>query len=59
MTRLRRGDRADATGTLAAAGVDTPRVDAEQLAALTAAESTAAGSHSTSPTSRSSAAIAS
>lgn len=35
MTRLRRAI-ADATGTLAAAGVDTPRVDAEQLAAFTA-----------------------
>jgi release factor glutamine methyltransferase len=35
MTRLRRAI-ADATGTLAAAGVDTPRVDAEQLAAYTA-----------------------
>jgi release factor glutamine methyltransferase len=35
MTRLRRAI-ADATDTLAAAGVDTPRVDAEQLAAYTA-----------------------
>jgi release factor glutamine methyltransferase len=35
MTRLRRAI-ADATGTLAAAGVDSPRVDAEQLAAYTA-----------------------
>jgi release factor glutamine methyltransferase len=35
MTRLRRAI-ADATGTLAAAGVDTPRVDAEQLAAYIA-----------------------
>jgi release factor glutamine methyltransferase len=35
MTRLRRAI-ADAAGTLAAAGVDTPRVDAEQLAAYTA-----------------------
>jgi release factor glutamine methyltransferase len=35
MTRLRRAI-ADATGTLAAAGVDTPRVDAEQLAAYVA-----------------------
>jgi release factor glutamine methyltransferase len=35
MTRLRRAI-ADATGTLAAAGVDTPRVDAEHLAAYTA-----------------------
>jgi release factor glutamine methyltransferase len=35
MTRLRRAID-DAAGTLAAAGVDTPRVDAEQLAAHTA-----------------------
>jgi release factor glutamine methyltransferase len=35
MTRLRRAI-ADATGTLAAAGVGTPRVDAEQLAAYVA-----------------------
>jgi release factor glutamine methyltransferase len=35
MTRLRRAI-ADATGTLAAAGVGTPRVDAEQLAAYIA-----------------------
>ena len=35
MTRLRRAI-ADATGTLAAAGVDTPRIDAEQLAAYIA-----------------------
>jgi len=35
MTRLRRAI-ADATDALAAAGVDTPRVDAEQLAAYTA-----------------------
>jgi release factor glutamine methyltransferase len=35
MTRLRQAI-ADATGTLAAAGVDTPRVDAEHLAAYTA-----------------------
>ena len=35
MTRLRRAI-ADATGTLAAAGVDTPRVDAEHLAAYIA-----------------------
>jgi release factor glutamine methyltransferase len=35
MTRLRRAI-ADATGTLAAAGIDSPRVDAEQLAAYTA-----------------------
>jgi release factor glutamine methyltransferase len=35
MTRLRRAID-DAVGTLAAAGIDTPRVDAEQLAAHTA-----------------------